>query len=148
MDHHVDTHMGKHMDDHVENENENENKDEIKGKGVKGKRGPEIPVAETINPFSDILKDCPNVRKLKNQLTPEQAEKLITDFGFDQTREILLQMENYKGLDRKYQSVHLTALNWLKRANEGKTTTNNNHVKHPNSNQPGKISVADALRRF
>jgi len=149
MDDHMDTHMGKHMETHVENENENENRIEIKGKGVKGKREPETPVAEITHPFSEIIKDCPNVRKLKNQLTFEQSEKLIHEFGFDQTREILLQMENYRGLDRKYQSVHLTALNWLKRAKNGTFDNNTNNNKPGfGKNQPGKPDFTDSIRQF
>ena len=148
METHMEEHMETHMETHMENENEKRNRNEIKGKGVKGKRDPEIQVAEILHPFSEILKDCPNVRKLKNQLTPEQSEKLIHEFGFDQTREILLQMENHRGLVAKYQSVHLTALNWLKRANQSKTTNNNNHVEHPNSIKPGKVDFETAIRRF
>lgn len=93
------------------------------------------PIAEFVN-FN-----CPSVKKLKKQLTLEQCVELDEMFGFDKTTEILSAMENFKSLGAKYVSVHLTALNWLKRAKNDKSNNNNNKGN-------GKPDFTDALREF
>jgi len=93
------------------------------------------PIAEFVN-FN-----CPSVKKLKKQLTLEQCTELDEMFGFDKTTEILSAMENFKSLGSKYVSVHLTALNWLKRAKNDKSNNNNNKGN-------GKPDFTDALREF
>lgn len=66
--------------------------------------------------FQDWLKEnTPNVLKLSSQITEEQFNKLRAKYDFDQMSYILLQMENYKGLAKKYTSVYLTFNNWAKR---------------------------------
>lgn len=66
--------------------------------------------------FQDWLKEnTPNVLKLSSQMTEEQFNKLRAKYDFDQMSYILLQMENYKGLAKKYTSVYLTFNNWAKR---------------------------------
>ena len=66
--------------------------------------------------FNDWLKEnTPNVLKLSSQMTEEQFNKLRAKYDFDQMSYILLQMENYKGLAKKYTSVYLTFNNWAKR---------------------------------
>jgi len=85
--------------------------------------------------------NCPSVSKLKKQLTLEQCEELEQNFGFDKTTEILSAMENFKSLGAKYVSVHLTALNWLKRAKNDKSDNN----KQPGRSKP---DFEASLRKF
>lgn len=60
--------------------------------------------------------NCPNILKLKNQLTFEQAEKLLIDYpNPDFIKSLFLAMENYKELTKKSISVNLTFRNWSKR---------------------------------
>ncbi len=61
-----------------------------------------------------IFKELPTVSKLKDQLTKEQSEKLISEFDENLVKEILVAMENYKPLLTKYKSVNLTLRNWIK----------------------------------
>lgn len=62
-----------------------------------------------------IKENTPNVMKLSNQMTEEQFNKARSKYDFEQMSHILLQMENYKGLTKKYTSVYLTFINWAKR---------------------------------
>lgn len=102
------------------------------------------------HPVCDLIKsEFPNIGNIKNQMTAEQAEKLVEDFGMDKVHEILQQMENKRDLTRKYQSVYLTALNWLKTATNGKSTNNNQQQnRHSNQGGPGKPDHAAAIREF
>lgn len=90
---------------------------------------------------SFVEMNCPNVQKLKKQLTLEQCFELDEKFGFDKTTETLSAMENFKSLGAKYVSVHLTALNWLKRAKNDNTTNNKQSGN-------GKRNFTDAIREF
>jgi hypothetical protein len=94
---------------------------------------------EILNPLNDyIKKNCPNVSKLK-QLSDSDAEKLMSEFKFEQITAVLDSMENYKPLLKKYSSVNLTLKNWLKNASHDKS----------NSNQSGrKPDFENALRNF
>lgn len=66
--------------------------------------------------FNDWLSDnAPNVCKLSKQMTEEQFNTARDKYSFDQMSYILLQMENYKGIQKKYTSVYLTFNNWAKR---------------------------------
>jgi hypothetical protein len=55
-----------------------------------------------------------NVSKLSNQLTYDECLKLLASYDRNRIADILLQMENKKDLTKKYTSVYLTALTWLK----------------------------------
>lgn len=63
-----------------------------------------------------INENCQFVTKLKVQMTTDQCNKIIDEFK-DKTliADTLLEMDNYKPLTRRYQSVYLTLRNWLKR---------------------------------
>ena len=62
------------------------------------------------------MKDnTPNVCKLKNQVTEEQYHKIRERYSYQQLVDILLAMENYKELTKKYTSVYLTFLKWAKK---------------------------------
>lgn len=62
-----------------------------------------------------ILDRCPNVSKLTGQLTFEEAEKLMSQFPKKSIADKLAAMENKADLKKKYTSVYLTLLNWLKK---------------------------------
>jgi hypothetical protein len=68
-----------------------------------------------INTFVDTLG---KIRGVENQPTDEQWEELIKKFGEGMVRDVLLAMENYQGLQKKYTSVYLTCNNWCKRRKE------------------------------
>jgi len=85
-----------------------------------------IPVVDLSNYPQELVKhftelnewldqDLPNVRKLSTQMTIVNLEQLLTKYRMDVIRRVLLQMENYKTLVKKYNSVYLTLGNWLKR---------------------------------
>lgn len=99
--------------------------------------------ADWFHPIAEFVTfNCPAVAKLKKQLTLEQCQELEENFGFDKTTEILSAMENFKSLGAKYVSVHLTALNWLKRA---KNDTTNNNNKQQRTSKP---DFEASLRKF
>jgi hypothetical protein len=62
-----------------------------------------------------IARDLPNVSKMPNQLTNQNCEDLIADFGKKVIQDVLESMENMKGVQKKYTSVNLTIRNWAKR---------------------------------
>lgn len=93
------------------------------------------------HPLQIYIKDnCPQVSKLKKQMTAEECEKLLAKFTNSQIADTLLAMENFKQLTSKYVSVYLTLNNWLNRKpNESTTRTN------PNNRG---ANYEDALRNF
>jgi len=66
----------------------------------------------------EFVKTLKNVSKLKDQLTHEEADRLLDKFPKETLKEILLEMENYKLLTKKSNSVNLTIRSWLKRRSE------------------------------
>ena len=84
-----------------------------------------IPKVEIPNhPLCEYIhRSFPTILKLKEQLTPDQADKLIDEFGKAAVAETLEQMENWIPLQKKSKSVYLTCKNWLKRRPQ---TTNSN----------------------
>jgi hypothetical protein len=62
-----------------------------------------------------IKQKCTNIKKLKQQLTDEQAAKLIENYKFEEISRIIAAMENYKPLAQKNNSVYLTMINWINR---------------------------------
>lgn len=59
-------------------------------------------------------KTLPNISKLKNQLTHDECDRLISQYDKQLIHDVLLNMENHKGLTQKYESVNLTLRNWIK----------------------------------
>lgn len=105
---------------HMENENENENSNVVIPNNKISKKELKI-IEQTI--FDDFLNaNCPSVRKLKIQMTPEQAEKLATEFGMQACHEIFEAMENWQPLTKKSKSVFLTAKTWLNKRKQTATT--------------------------
>ena len=90
-----------------------------------------------------IEKNCPTVCKLESQLTNDDCDRLLNEFPKNVVKDILLAMENYKQLTKKYKSVNLTLRNWLRRKNEtpGQTIKVYSHQellsKHKESYYPG-----------
>lgn len=74
-----------------------------------------------------INENCTEVKKLKQQLSIEQAEKLLSVATQSEIQDVFLQMENFKLLSTKYTSVFLTANNWIKRKKNESTSNNNNN---------------------
>lgn len=62
-----------------------------------------------------ITENTPNVLKLQKQITEEEFKKIKEKYQYNQIIEILLNMENYKELKKKYTSVYLTFLKWAKK---------------------------------
>jgi hypothetical protein len=62
-----------------------------------------------------IAKDLPNVSKMKTQLTNQNCEDLIEEFGKKIIQNVLEAMENVNGIQKKYTSVNLTVRNWAKK---------------------------------
>lgn len=63
-----------------------------------------------------IENNCVFVGKLRIQMTTEQCEQIIAEFKNKKLiADTLLEMDNYKPLVRRYNSVYLTLRNWLKR---------------------------------
>lgn len=96
---------------------------------------------EITHPLQVYIRDnCPQVSRLKKQMTAEECDKLLAKYTNSQIADTLLAMENFKQLTSKYVSVYLTLNNWLNRKpNESTTRTNN-----PNRG----ASYEDALRNF
>jgi hypothetical protein len=79
-----------------------------------------------------INEDAPTVSSMKQPLTNEQAEKLITDLQIntkerrDELKRLIMAMENYVPLKTKSKSANLTIRKWWateqKGANGGKST--------------------------
>lgn len=85
------------------------------------------------HPLQIFVRDnFPTVSKLKNQLTEKECGKLTADYSKTEIKEILEQMENYKPLLTKSQSVNLTIRNWINR--ERKRNASNKPAYKPNSN--------------
>lgn len=66
----------------------------------------------------EYVKGLKNVSKMKDQLTHDEADRLIEKYPKDLLKEILLEMENYNLLTKRSRSVNLTIQNWIKRRQE------------------------------
>lgn len=92
---------------------------------------------EIINhPICQFIADTlPNVSKVKTQLTDSQAEELEMIYPKQDILDVLMAMENMAGISKKYNSVYLTCLNWLKRNKK-------------NDRSKPKQSLSEALRNW
>jgi len=61
-----------------------------------------------------ISAELENVSKLKKQLTDDQIDRLEEEYTKAEIHDTLLEMENFKPLQKKYVSVYLTLRNWIK----------------------------------
>ena len=64
-----------------------------------------------------IIKNYPLVLHL-SEPTPTQMDELLKTWKNVEIDEVLQAMENFKGLEKKYNSCYLTMKNWLKRRKE------------------------------
>ncbi len=62
-----------------------------------------------------MKENTPNVLKLSSPLTEKQYLKIKERYNSDQLKKILLAMENYKELNKRYRSVYLTFLRWAEK---------------------------------
>jgi hypothetical protein len=93
------------------------------------------------HPLQVFIRDnCPQVSKLKKQITADECEKLLSKFNNTQVADTLVAMENFKQLNSKYVSVYLTLNNWLNRRPNESTTPNNPNNRGAN--------YENALRNF
>jgi phage replication O-like protein O len=76
-----------------------------------------------------VIENCPDVSKLKQQLTKAQCEKLTSEFNMEVILQKLDAMENYKPLTKKYKSVYGTLKNWLKRDNQKQKSQQQTNLK-------------------
>ncbi len=70
------------------------------------------------------IKSLKNVPNVKNQLTPEEANRLMVEFPKEKIKDILTAMENRANLVKNNLSVNLTIRKWIKNNfdnNSGKT---------------------------
>ena len=96
--------------------NDNEYDNDIKENTPNGVQKKDPPPKTPFDKFNDWLREnTPNVMKLKTQITEEQFSKIRGTYTFQQIADILLAMENYKELTKKYTSVYLTFLKWAKK---------------------------------
>lgn len=79
--------------------------------------------------YSDLIENFPSIKKMEEPLTVEQGELLIEKFGESSVKGILMQMENYKPLNKKNKSAYLTANNWLQRNSKPKSTNNEKYYE-------------------
>lgn len=112
---------------HMENENENEIKDIIiiNSNKVKTEISPK-------HEFQCFCENLSNVKKLKSQLTFEEAEKLLLKYPKELILETFEAMENWKPLTQKSNSVYLTCNKWCKLAFE---RNNGNEKGFPKTKQ-------------
>ena len=62
-----------------------------------------------------MKENTPTVLTLDKQVTEKQYLKIREQYSYQQLVDVLLAMENYKGLKKKYVSVYLTFLQWAKK---------------------------------
>lgn len=70
-----------------------------------------------------VKEKLPNVAKLKTQLTIENCDKLCGQHTSADIKDILLAMENKKDLTKRYESVYLTIIGWLRLRDKNKPET-------------------------
>jgi hypothetical protein len=109
---------GMHTPSQEEQEQEQEQEQEEEKDQVSAK----LLITHNLQKF--IQKNCPNVSKLKKQITHEECDRLLEKYSGDAIRDKLAGMENMpvRKLTSKYSSVYLTLLNWLKRDHKESAT--------------------------
>jgi len=101
----------KHTYNEKENVTEKENEKEKEKENVNEKEK-DIVIPHSLQLFVKNLKE---VSRIKTQLTAENCQTLISNHGEEMVKEILLAMENTKGITNKYTSVYLTINSWALR---------------------------------
>ncbi len=62
-----------------------------------------------------MQKNTPSVLKLRNGITEQQFERIMGKYSTDEACNVLLSMENYKDLTKKYTSAYLTFTKWARK---------------------------------
>ena len=70
-----------------------------------------------------IADNCPALLKMDEQITLDKFEKLKKEFDGNDIADAIRNLGNWRGIEKKYSSVYLTLLNYLKRNNGQRTTT-------------------------
>jgi hypothetical protein len=68
-------------------------------------------IAKQLNTF--IIEQCPNVAKMKRQLTEDEAGHLLEEYPLYDVRAQLRKMDNWRGIEKKNVSVYATCLKWF-----------------------------------
>lgn len=85
--------------------------------------------AET-HPLIDFIEsNCPNIQKLKTQLTVNNCKTIFERYNKTLVYDVIGAMENTANLHKKYLSVNLTIQNWCKMRVE----KNGGNIKQPSS---------------
>lgn len=102
--------QGRHSDDTKYNKENNINNNlEISPNGDSKKK------SEAYETFEKwISKNTPNVAKIQRQISEEEFEKLKSKYTGKEIADILEQIENVKGTEKKYRWLYRTVLNWAK----------------------------------
>jgi hypothetical protein len=83
--------------------------------------------------FEFLKNDTPKILKMKEPLTHQQINKLVNDFGKDQIKEILYDMQNYEKLLETSTSANLTIRKWLRKNAKENKTKQDQQINKPNS---------------
>lgn len=92
-----------------------------------------------------VKEECPNVSKMKQQLTYDQIDKLESEFTKKEIQEILEAMDNFAPLTKKYLSVYRTARNWLRMARKKAAEKQQYQAKRIAGANAGKFEHSEAL---
>jgi len=65
--------------------------------------------------ISPLISDYKKLQKMEEPLTVEEGEALIEKYGRVNVEDVLLSMENWKGIEKKNKSTNLTAQTWLRK---------------------------------
>jgi hypothetical protein len=78
-----------------------------------------------------LAKNYPNVASLKTLPRQDQLTFLREQYSYQAVIDVLNAMENKKDLAKRYKSVYLTALEWLKRRHGPPSYNNKNSTETP-----------------
>lgn len=119
----------------VESEGEGETKAKMKGEEKPKKQTPPPPSHKLV---IWLDKNCPRVQKLSKPITDNEAVSLIADFGSkpEIIKQVFLDMENFKELNKKYTSANLTFRKWIKRELDKNTDNNTSTIKLSTPTKP------------
>lgn len=133
-----------------------------KGEDCKGEEGntrartrddaspaPEEEKNENFEQFKNwILKNAPNVAKLKEPFTIDQFERIKKDFPIEVIKNTLYSMHNYRDLLKKYVSANLTFRKWAKKDMEDATRKKTNPTAQLPSSGVSEDYKASILARL
>ena len=104
--------------------------------------------AKLIHPLQKyIAEECPEVSKLKHQLTYDECISIMAEYPNDVIQDVLDAMDNYKELTQRYISVYRTMENWCKRRlRNGRPANFTTTKKQFTGNNPSDIM--HAVREF